>query len=615
MKLLLLMIISFATTAAAGNPSGYILSDRSEYPVFDEAIWNTIEYLEDSTGSINTQNIRNASFKPFSHYQSSIFNEKNTYWFRLKLQNQSTRHINWFVELPYPYLNNIRAFTFHRNDFINLGSYNNPNSFSTKKVNHKNFIFPLNIAHRDSATVYFSFNNKSKIRFRVTVRPAESFIGYALDEYYYLGVYYGVILIMAFYNFLLFLSLRERIYIYYVFYVLCYCFNSLKADGLGFQYFWPNAPYLNFFEGSFSGLILLISFIIWSERFLSLSRITPLISKSIYALLFLYCILSYFFPSQPVWLNFIYLLIFALIFAGAVLSNRKGNYSSRYFIIGLSVFTVCYTVFTLRNSYIIPTNTFTFYALNFGFLIEVILFSLGMANRIKQQREREAKADRQLITQLKENEQLKNSLNKQLEIKVAERTLEVENKNLELRKAFTELEEKNRQIEGLNKLLENNNQLLKQDNENLSHDLKEINKARFLLKDLTFEEFQKIYPDENACLEYLAQIKWAKPYSCRKCSAHTFYKGKTAFSRRCSKCHYDESVTSFSIFHNSKMPVTTTFYLIYMIVANKDISSYDLSEKLGLRQKTCWAYKKKIHEKMDEKGKLNSGDWGKIFYD
>ena len=137
-----------------------------------------------------------------------------------------------------------------------------------------------------------------------------------------------------------------------------------------------------------------------------------------------------------------------------------------------------------------------------------------------------------------------------------------------------------------------------------------------MLKDLTFEEFKKIYPDEESCLKYLAEIKWSKSYTCKKCGNKNSSQGKTPFSKRCTKCGYDESVTSFTLFHNSKIPITTSFYLVYLVLAHKNISSHELSDKLGLRQKTCWAFKKKIVEAMEESKspKLTSKEWGYIFY-
>lgn len=137
-----------------------------------------------------------------------------------------------------------------------------------------------------------------------------------------------------------------------------------------------------------------------------------------------------------------------------------------------------------------------------------------------------------------------------------------------------------------------------------------------MLKDVTLEEFQKIYPDEESCFKYLSEIKWTKGYSCKKCGNKNSSAGKTPYSKRCTKCGYDESVTTYTIFHNSKLPITQTFYLSYLVLANKNISSHELSEKLDLRQKTCWAFKKKIIDSINSSGtgKLNSKDWGKIFY-
>ena len=118
-------------------------------------------------------------------------------------------------------------------------------------------------------------------------------------------------------------------------------------------------------------------------------------------------------------------------------------------------------------------------------------------------------------------------------------------------------------------------------------------------KSLSIFEFQKRFPDEEACLDHLEQLKWAKGFVCDKCG-HTHYcKGKTKRSRQCTRCRYQASPTSGTLFHKVKFPLQKAFYIIYFMATNKKgISSTELSRKLDLRQKTCWAFHKKVAQAM-----------------
>ncbi|MCK4287884.1 MAG: transposase [Bacteroidales bacterium] len=70
-----------------------------------------------------------------------------------------------------------------------------------------------------------------------------------------------------------------------------------------------------------------------------------------------------------------------------------------------------------------------------------------------------------------------------------------------------------------------------------------------LFGNLSIKQFDLKFSDENKCLQYLADLKWKDGFVCRKCGHTNFCKGKTPFSRRCTKCKHDESATSHTVFH------------------------------------------------------------------
>jgi len=120
---------------------------------------------------------------------------------------------------------------------------------------------------------------------------------------------------------------------------------------------------------------------------------------------------------------------------------------------------------------------------------------------------------------------------------------------------------------------------------------------------LTIFEFQQLFPDNDACLSYLSQKKWQEGYKCPKCSNTKYCKGDREYSRQCTKCHYTSSPTSGTLFHKVKFPLLKAFYIVYYVSTNKKgISSTELSRKLGLRQKTCWLFKRKVMVAMKSNG-------------
>ncbi|MDD4592297.1 MAG: IS1595 family transposase [Parabacteroides sp.] len=112
-------------------------------------------------------------------------------------------------------------------------------------------------------------------------------------------------------------------------------------------------------------------------------------------------------------------------------------------------------------------------------------------------------------------------------------------------------------------------------------------------------EFHRRFQSDDDCYEYLSELKWSQAYVCEKCGGSRHCKGKKPFSRRCIKCSYDESPTAHTGFEKCKFSLLVAFHIVFKIsTKKKGMSSIELSNEFSLRQKTCWAFKRKIQTVM-----------------
>jgi len=111
--------------------------------------------------------------------------------------------------------------------------------------------------------------------------------------------------------------------------------------------------------------------------------------------------------------------------------------------------------------------------------------------------------------------------------------------------------------------------------------------------------FHQRFKTEADCLEYLSLLKWEKGYSCKRCGNRIFCSGKRHFNRRCTKCRYDESPTAGTMFDKVKFSILKAFHIVFKIATKKKgMSSIELGNEFGLRQKTCWQFKWKLQQAM-----------------
>lgn len=128
-------------------------------------------------------------------------------------------------------------------------------------------------------------------------------------------------------------------------------------------------------------------------------------------------------------------------------------------------------------------------------------------------------------------------------------------------------------------------------------------KSLFGILDLS--KFTDRFSEEDQCLAFLAEQKWAEGYTCRKCGHTNYCKGKTPHSRRCTRCKHEESATANTIFHRCHIPITEAFRMVYMVCSDPKVSSYEISRQMDIRQMTCWKLKSKLMDCIREKGELD----------
>ena len=566
----------------------------------------------DTTGSLTKWQINDGLFK--EQGENTIETNPNTnyaYWYRIKISNNSP-NTNWLLEFYDPHISGIELY---ENDEIIANSTGSTKKFSTKDYQHKNFVFELNPKKNKVTTYYIRLKSTYHSDFSFIIKTHKSFSNYALYEYFYLGMFYGILAILAIYNLFLYFSIKENSYLYYVAYIACAAIHTFSEDGLGFQFVWPNFPSLNIFVDSFGFPLLLITFLLYSNSFIELKKHEPktrqwiIISTGLYLISFVY---FHFVGKWHVSIFFLYMIPYAITYYASIKIYKKGIKQARFFIIGFAIILVSFLVFFLRVFLNLQGNAFIVYIFNFGFILEAIMLSYALGDKIKLTKEKSEKAQKNVIEELEKNEKLKDKVNRELEQKVRERTVELYDKTQELTDANNELGE-------LRDKLYNMNSELDKSNWRLQKEIKEVTRSKILSKTVTYEDFIKIFPDNLTCLKHLETLKWDNGFKCIKCGHRNYSNTQKPFLRKCSSCKHPESVTANTLFHAVKFPLNKAFYIAYTTCDNqKKITVDELSELLDLRRNTAWGFKKKVETRIQEKeskGNYRLGEsWEKIIF-
>ena len=129
------------------------------------------------------------------------------------------------------------------------------------------------------------------------------------------------------------------------------------------------------------------------------------------------------------------------------------------------------------------------------------------------------------------------------------------------------------------------------------------------VKGLSEAEFRRRFGTEAQCRAALFQLRWGKGWACPGCGhgGYAELKGRAVY--QCNRCKRQVGLTAGTVFHWTKLPLTTWFLAIYHLSQSKGgMSSVELARRLGTRQPTAWLIKHKLMAAMQareaEKPKL-----------
>ena len=122
-------------------------------------------------------------------------------------------------------------------------------------------------------------------------------------------------------------------------------------------------------------------------------------------------------------------------------------------------------------------------------------------------------------------------------------------------------------------------------------------------QEMSLLDFQRLFPDEKSCLDYLIRMRWPEKVVCLGCDGETldFIRRKRAY--QCRKCQKQTFVTAGTLFHRSHLPLQKWFWAIFLMsTPKKGISMLYLQKQLGIKSyQAAWLMGHKIRQAMTQR--------------
>ena len=115
----------------------------------------------------------------------------------------------------------------------------------------------------------------------------------------------------------------------------------------------------------------------------------------------------------------------------------------------------------------------------------------------------------------------------------------------------------------------------------------------------TWQAFEAWFPDDDACVAFLEQLRWPDGFVCPACGHQGAWRTAGGLWM-CQDCGRKTSVTAGTIFHRSRLPLRTWFAAMWFVCAQKNgVSALGLQRVLGFGSyQTAWAWLHKLRRAM-----------------
>ncbi len=389
--------------SVAGEPATLILTDDTEEVILGKYL----AVLPDSAGvwsidDVNSQKVRRR-FVDSEAESPHLGQTRRAVWSRFTLQNESEQR-HWIFEVRPGIHFGIEVYW--RDDstsewmIVQVGEHV---PFNELEIEHRHFAVRLEL----------ELGQKREYMVRATpdvffvhqrLYSESAFAAHVRRESISLGAYYGLIVGMAIYNLVLFLYLRDNVYLYYVLMVATGALYFLQFNGVAQEFLWPGTAF------GWDRYVLVTGsiYLVFVLRFVQVFLLTHAHAPGVHRVMSWFIGVSFAFPVAslaglheeffPAYITVYNWSLWLIIIVAAVLTLKRGFVPARYFLVAWSGY-VLGPLITLSVVFgMLPFGVYSWNAFQIGHAFEILLLSLALGNRISTLRRAKEAQDRELDT-------------------------------------------------------------------------------------------------------------------------------------------------------------------------------------------------------------------------
>jgi PAS domain S-box-containing protein len=312
---------------------------------------------------------------------------KSVFWLSAQISNQSDLSVSNNLEIRYAPLDSINIYLIDSNGIISSHTaLGDQVPYSKRPVKARNFLAPLKFAPKTEYQLIIRAQSTSSVSLPMYLSSIDELYHYEHYVDIAIGMFYGLAFGLFFYNLFLLAIIKDIVYLYYIVYVLSYTLFMASLDGLMFQ-FWPNSPIWENYSLYLFPCLCGIFLSLFCRTVLQTKNEAPISDFLLQSFTVLYIV-------GTLALYFLDIGIMARLTAPIIATNAfcilgitivrflQGYKAASYFIIGMGSF--CFGILSVASGAMNLHSNYeiTPFIFKAGAAIEMIMFSIALAQRI-----------------------------------------------------------------------------------------------------------------------------------------------------------------------------------------------------------------------------------------
>lgn len=443
-RLFCVLLLLFTSLSAFSAEQAAVWSEYSKRVELSRFV----DYWQEPDDATDISQIARLSDKAWTRNGSDNVNlgyGEQVYWFRVALENATSKEANTFLEIGYPVLDHIEVYVGPESRGENALVLGDKQPFYDRPILHRNFVLPITLAASEKTEVYLRVKTTSSMQVPLTLWNQDAFYSVEQSRSMFEGLYYGIVLVMILYHVFVFLAVGEKSFLYYVAFLASMPLFLSSLHGVAFQYLWPEATWWND-----QAIIVFLSLLVVSGSFFTLEFINvswehhPRLKRwtlGIVVAAGVMAVAGLFVPYKYMILPTIIVAVIgcSTLLVLSIVRWVKKDPAARYYTFAWVFLLFGGIVLAMNKFTMLPRNLLTENATQVGSALGVILLSIAMADRLNKDKKRVLEAQQGL---LKEERKARMAQTKTLEIqreanvlleeRVRERTRDLERLNEQL---------------------------------------------------------------------------------------------------------------------------------------------------------------------------------------